>query len=108
MGSPARSSATARDVIVEVVRNMREGLEPLQYSTLAPAVYTVYLHPEDMDRLRGIVPRIVEEARRALDEELETLNRASLAERIKLARRGAPKITAPEGGWQIQILENTD
>ena len=103
-----RSAVTAREIILEIVRNMREGLEPLHYSTLAPSIYRVYLHAEDLERLAGIVPRIVEEARRALDEELETLNRTSVAERIKLARRSAPKVAAPDGGWQIQILENTD
>jgi hypothetical protein len=103
-----RSAATARDLILEIVRNMREGLEPLQYSVLAPAVYHVYLHPDDMERLRGIVPRILDEARRALDAELESLNRASLAEKIKIARRSEPRVSAPEGGWEIQILENTD
>ena len=109
MDRPTTSSpATAREIILEIVRNMREGLEPLHYSTLAPSIYHVYLHPDDMERLRGIVPRIVDEARRALDAELETLNRASLGERLKIARRGDPKITPPEGGWQIRILENTD
>jgi hypothetical protein len=104
--SAAATSATARDIILEIVRNMREGLEPLHYSTLAPAIYHVYLHPDDLDRLRGILPRIVGEAKRALDEELETLNKASLAEKFKLAKRGGPKIAAPEGGWQIQIVED--
>ncbi len=100
--------ATAREIILEIVRNMREGLEPLHYSTLAPAIFHVYLHPDDMERLRGILPKIVEEARRALDAELETLNRASISERMKLSRRADPKIVAPEGGWQIRLLENTD
>ncbi|HLK69943.1 MAG TPA: FHA domain-containing protein [Bryobacteraceae bacterium] len=100
--------ATAREIILEIVRNMKEGLEPLHYSTLAPAIYHVYLHPDDMDRLRGIVPRIVEEARRALDEELDNLNRGSLVGRLKLSRKAEPKITAPDGGWQVRILENTD
>jgi hypothetical protein len=104
----AATSATARDIILEIVRNMREGLEPLQYSTLPPAIFNVYLHPDDMERLRGIVPRIVDEARRALDEEMASLNRGGLASRLKLARRGEPKVVAPEGGWQIRILENTD
>jgi hypothetical protein len=103
-----RSSATAREIILEIVRNMRDGLEPLHYSTLPPAIYHVYLHADDMERLRGILPRIVEEARRALDAEMESLNRASIAEKMKLARRGAPKISVPDGGWQIRILENTD
>ncbi len=104
----AATSATARDIILEIVRNMREGLEPLHYSTLPPAIYNVYLHPDDMERLRGIVPRILDEARRALDEEMASLNRGGLASRLKLARRGEPKVVAPEGGWQIRILENTD
>ncbi len=103
-----RPAATAREIILEIVRNMREGLEPLHYSTLAPAIYHVYLQPDDMERLRGIAPRIVEEARRALDEELERLNKASISERLKIARRNEPRIALPEGGWQIRILENTD
>ena len=109
MDRPATANpATARDVILEIVRNMKEGLEPLHYSTLPPAIYHVYLHPSDMERLRAIVPRIVDEARRALDAEVEQMNRASLVERLKLSRRGEPKISPPEGGWQIRILENTD
>lgn len=104
----AAHPASAREIILEIVRNMREGLEPLHYSTLAPSVYHVYLHPEDMERVRAIVPRIVDEARRALDEELERLNKASLGERLKIARRAEPKIAVPDGGWQIRILENTD
>jgi len=104
----AANPASAREIIHEIVRNMREGLEPLHYSTLAPAIYHVYLHADDMERVRGIIPRIVDEARRALDEELERLNKASLTERLKIAKRAEPKIAQPEGGWQIRILENTD
>ena len=103
-----RPSATAREIILEIVRNMREGLEPLAYSTLPPSLYHVYLYPDDLERLRGILPRVIEEAGQALDTELESLNRASLAERVKLARRSLPKVSAPEGGWRIQFLENTD
>ncbi len=109
MDRPAASHpATAREIIVEIVRNMREGLEPLQYSTLPPSIYHVYLHPEDMERLRGILPRILDEARRALDAEMESLNRASLPERLKISKRSLPKVSPPDGGWQIRILENTD
>jgi hypothetical protein len=108
MEHAAATSATARDIIREILRNMREGLEPLHYSTLPPAIYHVYLHPGDMERLRGIVPRIVVEARRALDAEMDSLNKASVAERLKIAKRAGPKVSPPEGGWQIRILENTD
>ncbi len=105
--APARP-ATAREIILEIVRNMRDGLEPLHYSTLPPAIFHVYLHADDLDRLRGILPRIVEEARQALDAEASKLNQASLAERFKISRRHEPKISPPDAGWQIHILENTD
>jgi hypothetical protein len=99
--------ATARDIIHEILRNMREGLEPLHYTTLPPAIYHVYLHPDDMERLRGIIPRITDEARRALDGELESFRKPSIAAKLKLSK-SAPPVAAPEGGWQIRILENTD
>lgn len=104
----ATHPATARDIIQELVRNMREGLEPLQYSVLAPAIYNVYLHPGDLDRLRGLVPRILDEARRALDSELTNLNRAPLSNKLRLTRKPAPNVEAPPSGWTIDILENTD
>src|ERR1019366_4396860 len=88
MDRPAAAKpATARGIIPEHLPNMREGLEPLHYSTLPPAIFHVFLHTGDMERLRGILPRIVDEARRALDAEIESLNRASLGERLKLPRR---------------------
>ncbi len=35
MARPATTNpATAREIIVEIVRNMREGLDPLQYSRM--------------------------------------------------------------------------
>jgi hypothetical protein len=109
MSTPAvRRPTTARDIILEVVRNMREGLEPLHYITLPPAIYHVYLHPEDFERLRGIFPRMQEETRQALDAEMAELNRASLGERLKLARKPASRVVAPEGGWRVEFFENTD
>jgi hypothetical protein len=109
MDRPATATpATAREIILEIVRNMREGLEPLHYSTLPPAIFHVYLHSDDLERLRPIATRIVEEARRALDAEVEELNKASIGERLKLMKRSEPKIVVPDGGWQIHLLENTD
>jgi hypothetical protein len=101
---------TARDVIVEIVHNMREGLEQLLYSAVAPAVYAVFLHPEDFERLHPIASRIVEEARRALDEELVGLNGgASLVParvRRLLTRRTVVARLADE--WTIRLQPDPD
>lgn len=100
-------TATAREIIAEILRNMREGLEPLHFSTLAPAIFSVYLHTEDLERLRGILPRIGDEASRALDSEIARMNRSGLAERLKLSRKD-PRIETPVGGWRVEFFENTD
>ena len=109
MSTPAAGRpATARDIIREIIRNMREGLEPLHYTTLPPAIYHVYLHSSDFERLRGIFPRMQEETRKALDAQMADLNRASLGARLKLARKSTPKVVVPEGGWRVDFFENTD
>jgi len=109
MSTPAAGRpATARDIIREIIRNMREGLEPLHYTTLPPAIYHVYLHTSDFERLRGIFPRMQEETRKALDAQMADLNRASLGARLKLARKSTPKVVVPEGGWRVDFFENTD
>ena len=68
------SKAVGRDIIQAIVENLHESREPLRYSTLVPSIYAVYLHPDDYDRLAGIFPRMREEAKRALAEELARLN----------------------------------
>ena len=50
---PARPQL-AREIILAIGDNMREGLEPLLTRTLAPSLYQVYLHADDHDRLRGV------------------------------------------------------
>ncbi len=69
-----RGSVTGKRIILEIVREMREGLHPLLYSRVAPGLYCVYLHPEDFARIEGLVPRIRAEAGRALSDELSRLN----------------------------------
>src|SRR5438477_8778580 len=105
---PAQTPATGRDIIQELVRNLREGLEPLQYSILPPTVFRVYLHPDDLARLRGILPRITDEARRALDSEVAALNKESLAQKLHVAPKLEAKVEAPSSGWTVQFLENTE
>ncbi len=69
------SRRPARDLIDAVIASMRNNLEPLKYSTLAPSRYVVYLHADEFARIEGIVPVLQEQTVRALAEELEKLNR---------------------------------
>ncbi len=109
MPAPERQ-ISARDVILEIVHNMREGIEPMLYSAIAPAVYQVFLHPDDFERLHLIAPRLVDEARRALDEEVESLNGGSRLTPAWLHRRIArtPRVERPEDQWVIHLQADPD
>jgi hypothetical protein len=107
MGVPRRP---ARDVIDAILDNMRQNLEVLKYSTLAPSRYIVYLHPDEYSRMEGIFPILQEETARALTAELDALNRRSsmLRRMDRLLRRTGPPVHKSGGEWQIEFFRDPD
>lgn len=104
--SPKRS---ARDLIDAVVANMRNNLEPLKYSTLAPSRYVVYLHPAEYARIEGIVSVLQEQTSRALGEELEQLNKRSVVRQyVERIVGSPPPVENMARAWQIEFLADPD
>ncbi len=105
-------TATGRDIILEIVRAMRANVEPLLYSTIAPARFFVYLHPDDYRRLEGILPVIADEARRALDADVSAWNNEAHRRRLPLPWKSrGPALAAlevPAEGWTVQFEVDAD
>jgi pSer/pThr/pTyr-binding forkhead associated (FHA) protein len=104
-------NVTGKRIILEIVREMRDGLHPLLYSRVAPGLYCVYLHPEDFSRLEGLVPRVRAEAQRALAEEMRRLNEPARPQGRRwfvAAEPAPPPIDVPAQGWEIQIEPDRD
>jgi hypothetical protein len=97
----------ARDIIDAVVANMRQNLERLKYSTLAPSRYTVYLHPAEFARLETIIPVLQEQTIRALDEEIRRLNAAGSSARWMRVER-APEVRNAAADWHIAFMADPD
>jgi hypothetical protein len=101
---------SARDIVDAIVANMRQNLEPLKYSTLAPSRFLVYLHPAEFRRLEGILRRLRLETIRALTDELDAMNKRSRALHRVRALFGRPHVgvegAAPE--WTIEFLPDPD
>ena len=97
-------------MIDAVLQNMRQNLEQLKYSTLAPSRYIVYLHAEEYARMEGIFPILQAETARALTEELESLNRRPevLRKVNQLLRRSETTVQNPGGEWQIEFFRDPD
>jgi hypothetical protein len=106
--SPEIPRRSARDLIEAVLENMRQNLEPLKYSTLAPARYVVYLHPDELARLEGILPVLQEQTARALGEEIEKLNRRPLRKYFDRVLGETPRIENPAREWHVEFLADSD
>ena len=65
---------TGRIIIDQLVRNMELGQFEMAYSTLLPCIFSLYLHPDDYNRLTGVFDLVKEDARRALTARMEQLN----------------------------------
>jgi hypothetical protein len=111
-------TVTGRDIIDELVERMRSESEPLRYTALAHGVYRVFLHREDYDRLAPARRSLVEEASRALDEELDKLNahRTPATDQwgrivqaaSRLMKPAEPPLRRPPAGWVIELYPDED
>jgi hypothetical protein len=103
------------DLIGEVLRNMEEGLFRIRRKTLVPAIYRIYLSPDDYEPFRDVVPFIAGEIRTALDERLASWNgsRRKLASTL-LQKIGAGEAAAPSeyvrvsDAWTVEIHPDLD
>src|SRR5215204_6603847 len=87
----------------ELLMNMYQ----LPFTTLPPAIFHVYLHPSDFDRIEGIVPRLVSELQQALTDEVRRINQGreksgGVLSRL-IAQAEAPPVEVPAAGWDVQV-----
>jgi len=109
----AGKAPSGRDIWKAVREELVLNLYALPFSTIAPTVYHVYLHPEDFDAIEGISATLTEQIRQALSDEVTRLNRdmggrvktimARLLERDRLA-----PIDIPAGGWEVNLRRDPD
>jgi hypothetical protein len=107
------------DLLGEVLRNMEEGLFRIRRKTLVPAIYRIYLNPDDYEPFRDIVPFIAGEIRTALDDKLATLNGSANGSRRGIGAGLLRKIGAGDSpvateyvrvndDWTIEIYPDLD
>ena len=104
---PATKAPTGLSIWNAIREELRLNLYPLPYTTLPPAIFHVYLHPEDFDRIEGIVPRLVAELQQALGDEVRRINQGrersgGVLSRL-IAQAEAPPVEVPSTGWDIQV-----
>lgn len=105
------------DLIGEVLRNMEESVFRIRRKVLVPAMYRIYLHPEDYEPFRDVLPFIAGEIKGALDDKLAALNRSPRKVASSLLKKIGKVPAAPEepGGymratdtWTVEIYADLD
>ena len=103
------------DLVAEVLRNMEEGLFRIRKKTVVPAIYRIYLNPEDHGQFRDVEGYVRTEIRGALDERLAQWN----GSKLRLARVLLEKIGAGDGAetgeyvrvaddWTVEIYPDAE
>jgi len=92
-------------IINELIRNMELGRLELGYSILLPCIFSVYLHPDDFERLKGVQDIIREDARRALHSLMAQWNgKGGL-----LRRKGKTKTCRiAQSDWSIEFYADNE
>lgn len=122
------SSIKSSEIIEAILDNLREGAEPIYQKVVVPEVYWIYLHSTDYEEVKHKSDQIVEEAKKALSDEILLMNQAiedfekgvvgkgiskglAIVNRLSGVLRGKPgkkrflkkRYSQPAQGWQISI-----
>jgi hypothetical protein len=107
MSEIVASQITGDDIISELIRNADAGLFKVRYTILVPCIFNVCLHPRDHELIKPIVGLIEEEAARALQEHLASLNKRRIAhplvKRLGFSGEARPEYKILEKQWMIQF-----
>jgi hypothetical protein len=90
-------SLQGTDILEEILHNSEQGQFEFPERVIVPAVYHIYLHPEDIDRLKPVDAVIREECKNGLNKRLRYLNR-------KRFGRKSVQYGIQAQDWEIRIL----
>jgi FHA domain len=100
-----RTRISGQTIVDELIRNMELGKLEMAYSVLLPCVFSVYLHPDDYNRLAGVQDLIKEDARRALNARMTQWNGKG-----GLFRRESPRrpCRIAQNDWWIELFSDSE
>ncbi|HEY4086067.1 MAG TPA: FHA domain-containing protein [Bryobacteraceae bacterium] len=91
------ASLQGTDIVEAILDNSQQGQFEFPERVIVPAVYHIYLHPEDLDRLKPVEAIILEECKESLNQRLRNLNR-------KRFGRKSVQYGIQAQDWEIKLL----
>lgn len=104
----AQGRITGKIIIEQLLRNMELGQFEMGYSILVPCIFSLYLNPEDYNRLASVFDLIRDDARRALAGRLDQLNAKPMSlGRLRGAKDRKPYKAACKE-WVFEFFPDTE
>src|SRR4051812_14885222 len=100
---------TPEEIIDTILDELEAETAPSRYSVFVRSVFHVFLHSNDFHALRAVFTHVEEEASRALNERLASLNKRSMLDAFTTsanAKKSYRRIG--DGDWKISFYENRD
>ena len=106
-GMDPLASVTPEELITAILIEFEKGIVRSYYTNYVRNIFRVYLYRDDYSNLRPFQDRIREEAARALQEELNRLNRSpKTIPALPFQKKHRQKRYEPLGDWVIEFLTN--
>ncbi|HYO81510.1 MAG TPA: FHA domain-containing protein [Bryobacteraceae bacterium] len=103
---------TGDEIIGEILKNADANRFQLRRSVLLPSIYSVYLHPAELDYIRPVLPALKQEARAALAEHLQKLNAsgpfAPLTRALGIENRERVEYKIADADWTLEFFADTE
>jgi len=105
--STSERHLTGDDIISEVLRNSEAGQFRIRRTVLVPCIFHVYLHPADYDEVRPVLGVLTAEARSALIERVDQLNKrtrpSAVAKFLGLDNAEKVEFRIVDPDWTIEL-----
>jgi hypothetical protein len=95
------------DLIAEILRNMEEGLFRIREKTLVPAIFRIYLNPDDYEPFRHVAAFVAGEIRAALDTQLASWNGTGRKFPLRLPKKTTEYVRIADE-WTVDIYPDLD
>jgi hypothetical protein len=100
---------TGDEILAEILRNMEAGMFRIRYTTLGPSIFRVYLHEDDYEPIRGAIPFLTSEIKRALQEHLSRYNaRPGLLTRLGGGGAARTEHKILTGDWTVEFFPDME
>ena len=113
MSETPASRINGDEIISELIHNAQVGQFRLRYTILLPCRFNVYLQQADYDLIAPVAEVVRREAKQALSEHLESLNKVrrppQLMQRLGIGKPAeSPKYKIQEADWSIDFHRAED